>query len=111
MSEQPMPRGKGKPVFPVLYESILPKLKAREEKGIATYKQSLKTWNGRNVHRDLEDEQMDGLIYATQARMEYEDLLKRLRWWQGVSTTSVIISVIACLICGWQVKEKWHNGL
>jgi hypothetical protein len=49
-------------------------LSEREAEGIAKYGCSLESHNGRDVHKDLEEELIDGWQYAVQARMEREDL-------------------------------------
>lgn len=53
-------------------------VKAREQKGIETYGESLKTWNGRDAHKDCEEELLDALQYNRQTRMQQEDLVQAL---------------------------------
>jgi len=73
-SEQPMPIGEGVDVFDHLLKVLPDMLKARQDKGIATYGVSLHTNNGRNARLDLIQELLDALVYATQVYIEWDKL-------------------------------------
>jgi cobalamin biosynthesis Mg chelatase CobN len=66
MSEQPLPTPGRENVF----DALIADLRAREAQGLATYKRSLETFNGRDPLQDLEEELLDALVYCKQARME-----------------------------------------
>ena len=69
-----MPKPGGESVTDRLVE----RLRERQAKGIATYGRSLETFNGRDAHRDLEEELLDALQYNAQQRMERVALEERL---------------------------------
>jgi hypothetical protein len=74
--EQALPTPGGASVFASLRaRGVQAMLDEREQKGIATYGRSLETHNGRDVFLDALQEQLDGLVYLEQARMEHTDLL------------------------------------
>lgn len=75
MSDQPLPTPGQADVTPAARASFNAMLDQREQKGIATYGRSLQTWNGRDAHQDLAEEVIDLWQYATQARMERDDLV------------------------------------
>lgn len=70
MSEQPMPT----PGRARVFDALIADLRAREHKGIETYKTTLMTFNGRDPLQDLEEELLDALIYCRQLRMERDTL-------------------------------------
>lgn len=63
----------------VVQGEVVDLLRERDELGRNEYGESLTTWNGRPVHRDLIEELADALQYAVQARLEREDLEHELR--------------------------------
>jgi hypothetical protein len=65
--DQALPEVGAESVFAVVRQ----RLDEREALGIKRYGRSLETFNGRNAFRDLQDELLDGLNYATQAEMEH----------------------------------------
>ena len=54
---------------------IVEQLLKRQKIGIERYGRSLETYNGRDALTDLTEELIDGLQYATQVRLETEDLV------------------------------------
>jgi hypothetical protein len=61
-----------------VFAEVRRRLDEREAIGIKRYGVSLQTFNGRDAFRDLEDELLDGLNYATQARMEHRAVVTAL---------------------------------
>lgn len=61
-----------------VFAEVRRRLDEREALGIKRYGKSLETFNGRDAFRDLEDELLDGLNYATQARMEHRSVVEAL---------------------------------
>jgi hypothetical protein len=55
------------------------RINEREAIGVKRYGRSLETFNGRDAGRDLEDELLDALAYATQLRLERRALAEALR--------------------------------
>jgi hypothetical protein len=53
-------------------------LDAREAVGVRRYGLSLETFNGRDACRDLEEELLDGIVYAKQVRLEYFAVVEAL---------------------------------
>ncbi len=68
MADQPLPV-RNFSSQPVTAE-VIADLRAREQRGIETYSQTLHTHNGRDALRDLYEELLDGARYAKQAMME-----------------------------------------
>jgi 8-oxo-dGTP pyrophosphatase MutT (NUDIX family) len=105
--EQALPTPGREDVFASLLARDLPgRFRARQQKGIATYGRSLETWNGRDVFLDLEQEQLDGLVYAEQARLQYQRLLRlvgELAYW--------LMLVGRRLGSGFEVLQEVHQVL
>jgi hypothetical protein len=57
----------------------LRRIDAREATGVKRYARSLETFNGRDAGRDLEEELLDGLAYATQLRLERNALAEAVK--------------------------------
>jgi hypothetical protein len=53
-------------------------LDSREAVGVRRYGRSLETFNGRDACRDLEEELLDGIVYAKQVRLEYFAVVEAL---------------------------------
>lgn len=72
--DQALPEVGAQSVFAVVRQ----RLDEREALGVKRYGRSLETFNGRNAFRDLQDELLDGLNYATQAEMETRAIVHAL---------------------------------
>lgn len=66
-------------VTPIARERFNDQLTAQYEKGKKKYGQTLHTWNGRDVWRDVREESVDMIQYLTQAELEYRDLEQKVR--------------------------------
>lgn len=66
MPDQPLPQPGREPVT----ERVIEDLRAREQRGIATYGMTLHTFNGRSALQDLYEELLDAAQYAKQLLME-----------------------------------------
>lgn len=64
----------GKAISNFMTESV-----EQYKRGAEKYGTVLKTWNGRDVHKDILQELIDAVMYLEQARIEYEDLLQAFR--------------------------------
>ena len=87
--EQPMPKGSGEPVFPVLRNEVRKLIDQREAKGLATYGESLRTHNGRDFARDAIEEWADLGAYLVGLRIERDSLVAELA--QTKEETSEIV--------------------
>lgn len=76
--DQPLPTPGKRDVLAELAAVMPPALAARRAIGIRRYGTPLQTWNGRDVHQDLDDELLDALAYARQAKLERRDLERDL---------------------------------
>jgi hypothetical protein len=83
--DQPLPERGAESVFAEVHRRIdehaaaaHARVDGREAIGIKRYRFSLQTFNGRDAGRDLEEELLDALAYATQARLERQELDRRL---------------------------------
>lgn len=72
--DQPLPTLGGESVF----TEVRRRLNEREATGIRRYGRSLETFNGRSACRDLQEELLDGLAYATQVEMEHRAVVEAL---------------------------------
>jgi hypothetical protein len=61
-----------------VFAEVRRRLDEREATGVRRYGRSLETFNGRDACRDLEDELLDGLAYATQVRIEHHAIVEAL---------------------------------
>ncbi len=61
-----------------VFAEVRRRIDEREATGIRRYGRSLETFNGRDACRDLEDELLDGLAYATQLRLEQAAIVDAL---------------------------------
>jgi hypothetical protein len=61
-----------------VFAEVRRRLDERESVGVRRYGASLQTFNGRDACRDLEDELLDGLAYATQLRLEHRAVVEAL---------------------------------
>lgn len=69
--DQPLPlEGRGEDILAELAKRIL----ARRATGVRRYGRPLTPFNGRDAHRDQEEEFIDGYVYLRQAALEAEDL-------------------------------------
>jgi hypothetical protein len=83
--DQPLPEPGAESVFAEVHRRIDEhaadahrRVDGREAIGIKRYTRSLETFNGRDAGRDLEEELLDGLAYATQLRLERQEIGRRL---------------------------------
>lgn len=83
--DQPLPTPGHKSVFAEVHRRIdefattaHARVDGREAIGVRRYGISLQTHNGRDAGRDLEEELLDALAYATQARLERQEQDQRL---------------------------------
>lgn len=61
-----------------VFAEVRRRLGEREAIGIRRYGTTLETFNDRDAGRDLEDELLDALAYATQARLEHAAVVEAL---------------------------------
>lgn len=85
---QPLPQGQGPNITPLVIED----LKGREQRGIETYGESLKAFNGRSALQDAYEEALDLAQYLKQRLIEEasvesptsrEGYLKFLKWFRA----------------------------
>lgn len=72
--DQPLPTPGAASVF----AEVRADLDRREATGIQRYGESLQTFNGRDMGRDLEDELLDALVYTKGVRMQYRAVVEAL---------------------------------
>jgi hypothetical protein len=75
MSEQPLPKGTGEEIFPLVHAD----LDARRQIGIEQYGEPLRAFNGRNPYRDVREEAQDLVLYLKQAELEVMALVEWAR--------------------------------
>lgn len=75
VTEQPMPKPGGEPVFLVAQDAFTDMLDGRTRLGALKYGMALHTHNGRNPYQDAMEEAVDLWQYLIQARMEHDDLI------------------------------------
>ncbi len=94
-----------------VFAEIRRRLDGREALGVRRYGRSLETWNGREAGQDLEDELLDALAYATQARLEHRALVEAVRVLRKYVVGGVAVdgaSLSAALELG-EVLEELHR--
>lgn len=74
-NRQPSPCGGVQNAPERLRNDFLAVLEKQTEKGMRTYGQPVRAWNGRDAGRDAIEEWLDLGIYLTQLRIEHDDLL------------------------------------
>lgn len=76
--DQPLPAPGAASVFAEIRRRLEQLFGEREATGVRRYGRSLETFNGRDAFLDLEQELLDGVAYATQARMEHQAVVAAL---------------------------------
>lgn len=105
--EQPLPKGKGRAVGPLVIEDI----QARLKKGEGTYGEELKTFNGRDGMLDLYQELLDSCLYIRQV-ME-ENRATKVLWYLTEAVVEFGAPMInvgkyrVCLYC--KDTSGWHS--
>jgi hypothetical protein len=61
-----------------VFAEIRRRFDQREATGVKRYGRSLETFNGRDAFLDLEEELLDGIAYATQARLQHRAVIEAL---------------------------------
>jgi hypothetical protein len=73
--EQPPPTpGEG----PASWDGVIDKMRGRDRLGESRYGTRLRPHNGRDALRDLQEELLDGAVYAENALRERDELLRQL---------------------------------